>query len=152
MTFIGIRCSNSDYAYCILRGTQDTPVLEETKQISFPKGYNEPEVLKWLYQEMCAVFSKYKCDAVGIKNPEATVPRSKSLESRIQNGAIVSLAAAESGCFEVCRKVKSTIAKDLGLKGKGKYLETKLDTTLIPDFDRFSSKIQEAILVGWSCM
>jgi hypothetical protein len=152
MTVMGVRCSNSDYTYCILSGTHDTPVVEATAQVSFPKDYSEPELLKWLHQEMSTAFTKHKCDAVGIKKPEATVQRSNALEARIQNDAIVSLAAAEAGCLSVYRKVKATIAKGLGLKGKGKYLETKLDTTAITGFDRYSSKIQEAILVGWSCM
>jgi hypothetical protein len=34
------------------------------------------------------------------------------------------LAASQKGIRSVVRKAKSTIAKDLGLKGRGKYLAT----------------------------
>lgn len=152
MKVMGVRCSNSDYAYCILSGSRESPVVEETKKVSFPKGYNEAEVLQWLHQEMRAVFSKHKCNAIGIKKAETNVVRSNALETRIQSDAIVSLAAAEAGCLAIFRKVKSTIAKDLGLKGKGKYLETKLDASAIAGFHGYSREIKEAILVGWSCM
>ena len=52
-----------------------------------------------------------------------------------------------SGIF---RKVKSTIAKDLGLKGRGHYLQTELDTSVIPGFGSKSEKEKDAILAGWS--
>jgi len=152
MIVIGFRFSNSDYSFSILSGDRDAPVVEETNQISFPKGYNEPELLNWLFQEMTALFQRQSCDAVGIKKAEGTVKRSNSLETRIQAGAISSLAAAQAGCRVVYRKMSSTIAKDLGLKGKGKYLKTKLDTSAIQDFDGYAQKVQEAILVAWSCM
>jgi hypothetical protein len=48
--------------------------------------------------------------------------------------------------------MSSTISKDLGLKGKGKYLKTKLDTSPIKDFENYAQKVQEAILVAWSCI
>jgi hypothetical protein len=51
----------------------------------------------------------------------------------------------------VYRKTKPTIAKDLGLKGKGKYLDT-LDCSVFPDYDNEKEKIKEAILVAWSCI
>lgn len=152
MKVMGVRCSNSYYAYCILSGSREAPVVEATNRISFPVGYNETEVLRWLYQEMQAVFGTHRVDAIGIKKAEANVVRSNALETRIKGDAIVSLAAAEAGCRAVYKKVKSTIAKDLGLKGKGKYLETKLDTSAITGFDGYSQEIKEAILVGWSCM
>ena len=62
------------------------------------------------------------------------------------------LLSAKLGINEIESKVKSTIAKDLGLKGKGKYLDTKLDTSCIDNFDKFPKKEQEAILVAWSCL
>lgn len=152
MKVMGIRCSNSDCTFCILTGTRDAPVVNATDQVVFPKGYSEPELHKWFHQEMSDVFGKHKCDAVGIKRAETNVKRSNSLEARIQNDAIVSLAAVEAGCLSVYRKVNCTIAKDLGLKGKSKYLKTMLDTAPIVAFDKYPAKIQEAILTGWSCM
>lgn len=152
MLVMGVRCSNSDYSYCILSGSRDAPTVEVSQQVSFPKGYSESEILRWLYQEMKTVFRTYTCDAVGIKRPEIVAKRSNALESRLQSGAIVILAAAESGCRAVHRKVKSTIAKDLGLKGKGRYLDSKLDTSAINGFNSYPKKIQEAILIAWSCM
>jgi hypothetical protein len=70
MVVIGFRFSSSDYAFSILSGGRDAPIVEETNRISFPKGYNEPELLNWLFQEMTALFQRKKCDAVGIKKAE----------------------------------------------------------------------------------
>jgi len=47
------------------------------------------------------------------------------------------------------RQVKSTMAKDLGFKGRGRYLAT-LDTSAIASFTQLDDKIQEAVLVAWS--
>ena len=91
-------------------------------------------------------------DGVAVKAAEPMVKRSGALETRIRVEGIALMSAAEAGCSLARRKVKSTIAKDLGMKGKGKYLETRLDTSPIIDFDSYNSKQQEAILVGWSCL
>lgn len=152
MAVYGIRFSNTDFSFCILSGDRDAPVVEENRQVAFPKGYNEPELFNWLFQEMWALLRRHPCDAVAIKRAEGTVKRSNALETRIQAGAIVSLAAAQAGCNRVYSKMSSTVAKDLGLKGKGKYLKTNLNTSAIDDFDSYPAKTQEAILVAWSCL
>ncbi len=152
MKVLGIRCSNNDYTYCILSGTQEIPKVKILRQVAFPANFSAAEALRWFHHEMQEVFNGWNVEAVGIKKPETTVKRSNSLEMRIQNEAIVTLTAAEKGCMVVSRKVKSTMAKDLGLKGKGKYLETKLDTTAFEGFEQFPPKKKEAILVAWSCM
>jgi phosphohistidine swiveling domain-containing protein len=152
MAVAGFRCSNSDFAYCITSGTKDAPTLTEKHRIQFPAGYSEPELFKWLYQETLTIFKRAKCQAVGIKKAEGTVRRSNALEARVQAEAIVTLAAADSGCHRVQRKVSATIAKDLGLKGKGKYLHSQLDTSPLAGFDALSSKLQESALVAWSCL
>ena len=152
MKTIGVRCSNSDYAYGILSGSKIKPVVEAAKRVAFPKNYSEAEILNWFYQEMEALFSNKAFDAVGIKRAETTVKRSNSLETRIQCGAIAILAASQAGCQTISRKVNSTISKDLGMKGKGSYLKTKFDTTPLSNFNDYSAKIQEAILVAWSFM
>ena len=152
MIILGVRCSNTDYTYCILSGDARSPHVDAVKHVSYPNGYTEAETLRWLHQEFQAICGRQTLDAVGIKRAETNVQRSNSLESRIQAEAMVSLAAAEAGCRTVGRKVGSTMAKDLGLKGKAKYLQTKLDTSPIPDFGNYSAKEREAILVAWSCM
>jgi Holliday junction resolvasome RuvABC endonuclease subunit len=152
MAVYGIRFSNTDFSFCILTGDGDAPTVHDSGRVAFPKGYSEPELLKWLHQEIAALLQRQPCDAMAIKRAEGTVKRSNALETRVQAGAIGSLAAAQMGCNRVYRKMNSTIAKDLGLKGKGNYLKTKLDTSVIEDFDSYPAKTQEAILVAWSCM
>lgn len=98
MIVIGTRCSNSDYTFCILSGNRDSPIVEETNRVSFPKDYSEPELLNWFYQEVTALFQRTDSDAVVIKKAEGMVKRSNVLETRIQCGAIISLASAQAGC------------------------------------------------------
>jgi hypothetical protein len=59
------------------------------------------------------------------------------------------LAGGARGMRAVFKKVKSTIAKDLGQKGRSKYL-ANLDTSWAPTFDGFSDKEKEAIQAAWS--
>jgi hypothetical protein len=69
----------------------------------------------------------------------------------VENEAMVFLAASNRGLENVSRKIKSTIAKNLGLKGKAKYL-AQLDTSVFPTYAEESTKMQEAILAAWSSM
>lgn len=76
--------------------------------------------------------------------------RGKAFVERTENEAIVYLAAANHGVKFVSKKTKATIAKDLGLKGNAKSLETDLDYSSIGGFEAESATIKEAILVAWS--
>jgi hypothetical protein len=152
MSTMGIRCSNTDYAYCILLGDSNSPQIKVVTHVAYPANFKEAETLKWLYQELQGILDKHSVIRVGIKRAETNVKRSNSLESRIQAEAMVLLAAIQSGCSSIERKVSATIAKDFGFKGKAKYLETKLDTSAIPKFDSYSGKEKDAILAAWSCM
>ena len=60
------------------------------------------------------------------------------------------VAGGTEGMNAIFKKLKSTIAKDLGLKGRAHYLQTSLDTSVIPGFGGRGGKEQEAILAGWS--
>jgi hypothetical protein len=75
--------------------------------------------------------------------------RGRSFEERVEYEAAVYLACARCGLTTACKKVKSTIAKDLGLKGRAHYLET-LNTCVIPSFSNYTDKEQEAVLCAWS--
>lgn len=152
MKILGVRCSNSDCTFCLVSGTKKSPNVDLSQTVKLPKGFNRAEALNWFSQELEAIFKGNKITAVAIKCAEPIVKRSNSLDSRIQNEAIIYLVSARFGVIDVESRVKSTIAKQLGLKGKGKYLDTQLDTSVIDDFDNYSSKEQEAILVGWSSL
>ncbi len=78
--------------------------------------------------------------------------KGKAYASRVEFEAIVSLSAANIGHTNVARKVKSTIAKDLGLKGRAKSLVEDLDYSLINGLDSRNDKEFEAIVVAWSCL
>lgn len=152
MKVIALRCSSSDFTYAILDGTQKSPTVITSDSISFPKGYEEFSLLHWFYQEIAGLISTHMTDTMVIKATEPMVKRSNSLETRIRIEGIALMAAAKAGCSSASRKVKATIAKDLGMKGKAKYLETNLDTSLIYEFDSYKEKNQESILAGWSCL
>jgi len=152
MKILAVRCSNTDFAYAVIKGTQQSPTVVESTVTGYPKGYEEHALFHWFHQEIAGLLGKHSADAVAVKTAETMVKRSGSLETRIRVEGIALMSAAEAGCANAHRKVKSTIAKDLGMKGKGKYLETKLDTSAISGFDSYNTKQQEAILVGWSCL
>jgi hypothetical protein len=65
---------------------------------------------------------------------------------------MVSLSAAMTGSDNVVRKVKPTIAKDLGLKGRAKSLVEDLDYSKINGLKQKSDKEFEAIVVAWSSL
>lgn len=152
MKVLGMRCSNSDFTFAIIDGDKKNPEIVVATKRAFPKNFSEGERLHWFHQELTAIFADNKPDVITLKGPEPSVKRSNALDSRLHNEAIVFLVATANGIAPVSKKVSSTIAKDLGLKGKGSYLKTKLDTSPVDNFDSYSDKEQEAILAGWSSM
>ncbi|WMI72118.1 hypothetical protein RBH88_03190 [Aminobacterium sp. MB27-C1] len=152
MKILAIRCSNCDFAYAIVEGSKGSPTVIDSEVVGYPKGYDEHVLFHWFHQEIMELINHYSPDGVAVKAAEPMVKRSGILETRIRIEGIALMSGAEAGCSIACRKVKSTIAKDLGMKGKGKYLETKLITSPIAGFDSYNTKRQEAILVGWSCL
>ena len=58
-------------------------------------------------------------------------------------------AGAALGIKPVLRRVKSQVAKSLGLKGRAKYLDS-FDTSVLADYERLPKNLQEAVLAAWS--
>jgi hypothetical protein len=148
---IGIRCSNQDFSYAILDGTKAAPILINKSTISFPRNYSRCKELKWFYQELEGLKDSYEIKEWGIKGAEPMAQKGKFYAARIENEAMIFLLCANIGNDNVIRKVKQTIAKNLGFKGKSKYLkEVEFDN--IEGYDNCNEKIKEAILVAWSCL
>jgi phosphohistidine swiveling domain-containing protein len=150
MNCIGIRCSNNDFSYAILSGTKASPKLEASATIAFPQGYTRPQALKWFLQELEGFSAKHVLSIWAIKGTEAIAKKGKEFVERIENEAMIFLHAGNIGADKVVRKVKATIAKDLGLPGKARALTTDLDASVFPEYKDSSEKIKEAILVAWS--
>ena len=147
---LGVRCSNTDYSFALLKGKKGTPQVVNTKTASFPKGYTRPDILRWLYQEIDDYFSKHKgISHLVVKGAEPMAQKGGSYSDRVECEAILFLAAANHG-LTAGRKVKPTIAKDLGLTGRAKALDEDLDTSVISNFNSCSTKEQEAVLAAWS--
>jgi hypothetical protein len=149
---LSIRSSNTDFACAVIEGTQEAPKLILCELTSFPKGYEEHSLLHWFYQEIAGKLSDHNPAFLAVKAAEPSVRRSNSLELRIRIEGVALMAAGEKGCEHACRKVKSTISKDLGMKGRAKYLETEFDPSALAEFGSLSAKEKEAVLAGWSCL
>lgn len=148
--FLGIRCSNTDFAYAILSGTRLSPKVVSAKCTTFPKSYNESATICWLRLEIKDIIGKSPISKACLKKSEAT-RNTNSLQLRLLcEGAIIS-AIRESMDIPISRKVQTTLAKDLGAKGKAKYLKG-LDYSVFSDWDNYSDKVRESILAAWSCM
>jgi len=152
MKTFSIRCSNTDFTYAVIDGDKSSPKVLEQAKVNFPKNFSEGEKLHWFNQEINTLIQQHSPESVVLKGAEPLAKRSKSLDERLHVESVVIMTAGANGIKNCTKKVKSTIAKDLGLKGKGKYLQTKLDTSVIDDFDSYNTKAQEAILAGWSSL
>lgn len=152
MIILGIRCSTNDYTYAMLSGTVDSPNLSEVATIPSPADYSQPEKLKWLLDELKALNKKHSITSWAIKGAEPMAAKGKPYAVRVEMEAMVSLSAAMTGSDIVVRKVKPTIAKDLGLKGRAKSLVEDLDYSKINGLKQKSEKEFEAIVVAWSSL
>jgi hypothetical protein len=148
MTVLGLRCSNRGYSYAILRGKNKTPILVDSAAVSFPKGFKSPQSLKWFYQEIQGLIHHHGIKKIVIKRFEGR-PRGSAYETRVEHEAAATLAGADAGITAIFKKVKSTIAKDLGLKGRPKYLAS-VDNSMMPDLDNKPEEIREAVLCARS--
>lgn len=150
---LGIRCSNDDFSYVILKGSKQEPAIVCSDSIKFPAGFARPNSLNWFLQEIITIVDCHSNEikSVTIKCPEGSVKRSKSNDHRIENEAIVQLAANTKAIKNVSKKVKSTIAKDLGFKGQAKYLET-INFSIFPGFRTNNIPLKEALLAAWSSL
>lgn len=147
---LGVRCSNGDYSFALLKGKKGAPQIADIKSALFPKGYTRANTLRWIYQEVEDYLSKHKgVRHIVVKGAEPMAQKGGTYGERVEGEAILFLAAANNG-ITATRKVKPTIAKDLGLAGRAKALEEDLDTTVIPTFSTYSTKEQEAVLAAWS--
>lgn len=150
MKAFGIRCSNTDFAFAIMTGSKVAPVVKTSQLISYPKSYSKPQRLKWFFRELQDITRDQELVRWAIKGAEPMATRNKAFVERVEYEGVAILVAADFNIDEVPRKVKATIAKDLGLAGKAAALKNSLNTGLIPGFAREPEKIQEAILVSWS--
>ena len=152
MNILGIRCSSKDFSFSVVNGKQDNPNLKDSGTIKFPTGYNDAERLKWFYQEIGGLIIKYNINGIGVKGVEPMAMKGKSYGERMQTEGMIYLQAAKAGIKYIKRKVKSTIAKDFGFKGKGKYLATKADYSKIVDYEKKNTNTQESIQVALSML
>ena len=149
MNVLGVRCSNKDFSYAIMSGSQAAPKIVKTDTVPFPEGLKHFQSLKWLLQESEDLISNFNIYRIVLKRDEGRT-KSAAFESRVEHEAAVTIAGANQGVQMIEKKGNSTISKDLGLKGRAHYLKTQLDTSRIPGFDNYSAKLRDAILAGWS--
>ena len=145
---IGLRFTNKGFAFAILEGTRTSPEFIASLETQCPKAFKACETAKWVKHELDSIFAKYKPNYVCIKSFEGRA-KGTAYEERVRLEGVGHYCASQLGLKDLARKRKSTIAKDLGLKGRARYLAT-FDTSPIAEFDDLSSLVQEAVLVAWS--
>ena len=148
MTVLGVRCSNKNYSFAVLKGNKDSPELADTGGGPFPPSFTAPYSLKWFYQEIDALLAKHDVEKIVVKSFEGRF-RDKNFERRVEHEAVIWLAGANRGLKALFKKTYSTIAKDLGFKGRKHYLKD-LDTSPLLEFESYSQELQDAIYAAWS--
>lgn len=149
MTVLGVRCSNKDFTYVVMSGSKVKPKIDTSDINTFPRNFSKPRALLWFVQEIEQLISRHNVNKIVIKGFEGRT-RGKSYEERVEFESAVFIAAANNGINAVFKKVKSTIAKDLGLKGRAHYLQTTLNTSVIDGYATKTEKEKDAILSAWS--
>jgi hypothetical protein len=132
-----------------MSGDKNAPLLEAYDTVTIPKGYAKPQALKWFFQEIQDLSGKLSFDGIVLKGAEGQAIRDKAFVDRIEMEAMVFYAGAQLGIKPVLRKIKSQLAKGLGLKGRAKYLQG-FDTSAVSDYEHLPKNVQEAILAAWS--
>jgi hypothetical protein len=102
-----------------------------------------------MLQEIQSLIDRHNPDKITMRASESARAGS-TYEHRIELEGAVYAAASTRGLKAVFKKRRSTIAKDLGLKGRARYLVTALDTSPLPDYETLSQKAQDAVQAAWS--
>jgi hypothetical protein len=93
---------------------------------------------------------KHSIEGVVVKVYEGR-KKGNDYELRVEAEGAVAIAAADNGIRAFWKKRKNTMAKDLGQKGRARYIEM-LDTSSMPDFPSLSDKKQDATISAWSSL
>lgn len=152
MKVIGFRCSPKEITFSILMGDKGKPKVHSVNTIKLPKGLKRIQEIKWIYLEIEDLIKNENPTLIGIKDTEIPARKGNSYSKRLENETVIIVASAMNGVKNSFKKIKSTIAKDLGLKGKARYLETKLDTTIIDGYENYKDIEKESILIAWSIL
>lgn len=145
---LGLRCSNSDYAYVVLGGTREKPTVIEAGFRPFPKNQSRMAASYWFYQELNGLLDKHRCTGIVIRGSEVR-QKDIALVERVEHEAMAYPVAGQRGIKLVVRKIRSTLAKDLGQIGKATYL-SRVDCSAIEGYYAMPPKVQEAALCAWS--
>ena len=149
MKVLGVRCSNKDFTYVIMSGSKEQPKINSSDTNAYPRNYTKPRALLWFVQEIEQIISRHNVKKIVIKGFEGRT-RGKSYGERVEYESAIFIAAAKNGLNAVFRKIRCTIAKDLGFKGRAHYLQTSLDTSVIAGYSQKKDKEKDAILAAWS--
>ena len=117
--------------------------------IQCPRTFKACETAKWIKHELDEIFGRLSPTYIVIKAFEG---RSKgaAYEERVRLEGIAHLCASALGFKDIARKRKPTIAKDLGLKGRARYLRSILTPLRSAEFEDLDPLSKEAILAAWS--
>ena len=146
---LGIRCTNKDFSYAILSGPKQEIKVRDASTLALPKGFSRGAEHKWLFQELKKILENNSIRKIVVKKHEGRISSKNTYESRLELEGVVFLAGGENN-IPVFKKAKATLAKDICGKGKAKYIDTKVDTNIIPNFDDYSSNIKDAIICALS--
>ncbi len=149
MVSLGIRFSTRALAFAVLDGPKTSPGVIDCQKVQYPTHFAHVPLLDWVYMEIETICQKHNVSTVVIKKYEGQT-KGNSYEERVHCEGVALLAAHRCSKIPGFVKAKSTLAKDV--KGKAKYLKTKLPTNLVPNFSKYSEMEQEAIICSWSTL
>lgn len=147
---IGFRCSNLDYTYAVVSKNAEAFKLVETKTVGFPKNFCRVEALRWFYLEIEQLLKRIEPSGVMLKRAEMAAAKSKSFVERVENEGVILLVSGMLNSKYVRGKVKATLLKDLGYKGRGRYFQNAVNDAEWISGDDISEKMVEAALVARS--
>jgi len=152
MKILGLRCSNTDYTYVLLRGDKSSSKVIAAESINYPLNSNWPETLLWLSLEIEQRINTYAPDGMLIKKAELRGRMGSGDFDRIESEGVIALTAKQRGVKFIISKRKRTIAKDIGYKGTAEGYNTAMKDGAVDSscIKNCTDKINEAIMVARS--
>lgn len=132
-------------------GSKGQPKLIRIIKKPFPLDYSRVQIIDWFLQELDDfIQANDGINEIIIKSPDAMSRRNTAYEERLENQGVAYLAASRNGIRLVTRKVRSTIAKDLGLKGNSREYAAVDCSQIYTKQSSISEDERDSILAAWS--
>lgn len=134
MKSMGFRCWKDRFAFVVLEGPRERPILVASKIRKAPSYSQRGEFLAWVRTSIGEVLDAYEPDTVAYKAVEGT-SRTKDMERGQVEGVMQEAVSSHGMNLEARSRLKSQIKRAVGFGGPARYVNKALPAAGLAQLD-----------------